>query len=72
VKAAATPGRVRDAAALLPLAGLVLLMPPLITLFAVEADWLGVPAIVAYVFGVWLGLIGCAALVARRLRPPPR
>ena len=70
MKAPAPPGRVRDAAALLPLAGLVLLMPPLITLFAIEAEWLGVPAVVAIVFFVWLALIGCAALVARRLRPP--
>lgn len=63
------PGRLRDAAGLLPLAGLVLLMPPVITLFAVGHLVGGVPLIVVYVFGVWLALIGCAALLARRLRP---
>lgn len=63
------PGRLRDAAGLLPLLGLALLMPPLITLFAVGLDVAGVPLIVVYVFGVWLALIACAALLARRLRP---
>ena len=63
------PGRLRDAAALLPLLGLVLLMPPVITLFAVGLDVAGVPLIVVYVFGVWLALIACAALLARRLGP---
>jgi hypothetical protein len=67
------PGRLRDAAVLLPLAGLLLLVPPVIPLFVADVVRpFGLPAIVAYVFGVWLGLIGCAALIARRLRPPPR
>lgn len=64
----APPGRLRDTAVLLPLLGLVLLMPPLITLFAVDLDVAGVPLIVAYVFGVWLALIACAGLIARRMR----
>ena len=62
------PGRLRDSAVLLPLVGLVLLMPPLITLFTVDAGVAGVPLIVVYVFGVWLALIACAGLVARRMR----
>lgn len=62
------PARLRDVAALLPLAGLFLLMPPLVTLFAVPREVLGVPLAVAYLFGVWLALIACAALLARRLR----
>jgi hypothetical protein len=63
------PGRLRDAAAALPLLGLVLLMPPVVTLFAAALDVAGIPLIVVYLFGVWLGLIGCAAALARRLRP---
>ena len=44
-------------------------MPPLITLFALKLDVAGVPLIVIYVFGVWIALIVCAALLARRLDP---
>jgi hypothetical protein len=67
------PSRARDAAALLPLLGLFLLMPPVITLFAGEADIAGIPLIVVYVFGIWLALVACAALLSRRLaaEPPP-
>ncbi|MFO1301116.1 MAG: hypothetical protein U1F17_12185 [Burkholderiaceae bacterium] len=61
--------RLRDAAVVLPLVGLFLLMPPVITLFVRPADVVGVPLIVAYLFGVWLALIGCAALLGRRIAP---
>lgn len=61
--------RLRDAAVVLPLVGLFLLMPPVITLFVRPADVAGVPLIVAYLFGVWLALIGCAALLGRRVAP---
>jgi hypothetical protein len=60
-----------DAAVVLPLFGLFLLMPPIITLFATQIDIGGVPLIVVYVFGVWAALILCAALLARRLDPLP-
>lgn len=59
--------RVVAAAVLLPCIGLFLLMPPVIQLFAVEQDIGGVPLIVVYLFGVWLGLIACAAWLSRRL-----
>ena len=58
-----------DAAVALPLFGLFLLMPPLITLFASGLDIHGVPLIVVYVFSVWIALIVCAALLAKRLDP---
>ena len=62
------PARVRDAAALLPVLALVLFMPPVVTLFAAaHADVSGVPLIVVYVFGTWLGLIGATAWLSRRL-----
>jgi hypothetical protein len=53
----------------LPVFGLFLLMPPLISLFAAPAAFGGVPLIVLYLFAVWAGLIACAALLARRLDP---
>jgi hypothetical protein len=66
------PARITDAARLLPILGAFLLMPPLVTLFAVSADLGGVPLIVVYLFGVWLALIVCAAWLARRLAPSAR
>ena len=70
--------RARDAARLLPLLGLFLLMPPVISLFAVPVDIAGVPLIVLYLFGVWLALVLGAALLGRSLdtrrtpdAPPP-
>jgi len=67
-----TPERVsraRDAARLLPLIGLFLLLPPVIAPFAVPVDVAGVPLLVLYLFAVWLGLIVAAALLARALAP---
>jgi hypothetical protein len=58
-----------DAAVVLPVFGMFLLMPPLISLFATPAAIRGVPLIVLYLFAVWGGLIVCAALLARRLDP---
>jgi hypothetical protein len=60
--------RLRDLAALLPVIGLFLIMPPFVTLFAVRTELVaGVPLIVVYLFGVWLALVVAAAWLARRL-----
>ena len=63
--------RLRDAAALLPAIGVFLFMPPAITLFTGGSEVAGVPLIVIYIFGVWLALIVCAALLAHRLGQAP-
>lgn len=67
------PVRLRDAAALLPALGAFLFMPPAITLFGGGTMLAGIPAIVLYVFGVWLALIAGTAYIAHRLAPliPP-
>jgi hypothetical protein len=65
------PGRARDWARVVTLLGVVLLMPPAVTLFVTDARIGGMPLIVAYLFAVWLALIGCARLLAHRLDPPP-
>ncbi len=59
--------RLRDAAVVLPLVGLFLLMPPAITLFTAPYHVAGVPLIVTYLFGVWIALIVCAAILANRV-----
>ena len=63
--------RLRDAAVVLPLLAVFLLMPPVIRLFTGAHTVAGVPLIIVYLFGVWLALIVAAALLARRLAPPP-
>jgi len=59
--------RLRDAAVVLPILGLFLLMPPTITLFVERHHVAGLPLIVAYLFGVWIALIAGAALLARAI-----
>ena len=59
--------RIVGAAVLLPCIGLFLMMPPLIQLFTLDLDVLGVPLIVIYLFGVWIALVACAAWLSRRL-----
>ena len=59
------PEALRDAAVLLPLAAAVLLLPPVILIFAVPIQLGGIPLIVAYVFGAWATIILSAWLIAR-------
>lgn len=70
MKKPSDPTRIVDVARALPIVGAFLLMPPIIALFAIEADIDGVPLVVVYLFGIWFSLIVCAALLARRLAPP--
>lgn len=60
--------KVRDAAALLPVAAVFLLLPPIILIFSAPVLIAGIPLIVLYVYGVWACLILCALLVAVRVR----
>ena len=69
--------RVQDAAVVVPLAGLLLLMPPFMSLFAAPVSVLGIPLVVLYMFGVWAALVLLTWWLARRLaasvdsEPPP-
>jgi hypothetical protein len=58
----------RDAAAILPLLGIVLFASPLIDAFADAGLIGGIPVSVIYVFGVWFALIALTARLARGLR----
>lgn len=59
--------KVQDGALLLPIVGMVLLMPPAVQVFTIDGTIFGIPIPVAYVFGVWLALIVVAAFAATRL-----
>ncbi|WP_416896355.1 MAG: hypothetical protein ACMVY4_12495 [Minwuia sp.] len=67
--------KLRDAALLLPLMGLLLLMPPFVGLFRRSGEIAGVPSLVVYIFAVWAVLIGLGLLLSRKLattdEPPP-
>lgn len=58
---------VRDAAAILPVAAIFLLLPPAILIFSAPVLIAGIPLIVLYVYGVWACLILIALLVALRV-----
>jgi hypothetical protein len=60
--------KARDRAMILPLAGLILLTPPVAEIFHLDAKISGVPFTLVYVFAVWALLIAGAAALARRLR----
>src|SRR5690606_28515961 len=51
---------VRDAATILPILAIVLIVPPLITIFAVPIRLAGIPLIVVYLFGVWALVVAAA------------
>jgi hypothetical protein len=57
----------RDAAFLLPNLGLVLLVSPIVDVFADAGRLFGIPVVVLYVFGVWFALIAACARLARAL-----
>ena len=57
-----------DRALVLPLIGLVLLLPPLANAFHLDFSWFGIPSTVLYLFVVWGALIVGAALLAPGLR----
>jgi len=61
------PPRLRDMALLLPLAGFLLTMPPLVMIFSRDALILGTPLLYLYLFTLWCALIVGGALLARRL-----
>lgn len=56
----------RDAALVLPLVGMILLSPPVLGFFAPGTGESG-PYVALYLIGLWVVLIACAAVLARRL-----
>lgn len=63
-----TPSRrLIDIAFIAPIIGFVLLIPPLIGLFANAGEIFGAPVLLVYIFSVWLGLIAIAGGLAHRL-----
>lgn len=62
------PRRAQALAAVAPVFGVFLLMPPFISVFAAPEAVFGVPLILAYLMAVWVGLIFTAWRLSGRLR----
>ena len=60
--------KTREAAAFLPILGILLLLTPLVSVFTQDSQLDGIPNAVFYVFGVWFVLIGLTVLLAPRLQ----
>ena len=58
---------VRDAATVLPVLTIILLIPPIILIFARPSTIAGLPLILVYVFGVWAASILAALWLSTRL-----
>lgn len=59
--------RTSERAFVLPLAGLLFFTPPLLTLFDGMATVAGIPLILLYLLGAWLGLIYAGRYLSARL-----
>lgn len=60
--------RAQDLAVIVPILGVVLMLPPVVGLFAQpDRSIFGLPLIVVYLFGLWFALILMAYSLARHL-----
>lgn len=64
--------RLKDIAVIAPIFGFLLLIPPVIGLFATEATVFGAPLVLIYLFAIWLGLIIVAAVLSQQLSKAER
>ncbi len=63
------PGLIGERAFGLFLVALLLLNPPILTIFSAEAFLFGVPLLYVYLFGVWGGIIALIGLHSFAVRP---
>jgi len=65
------PKKIAFLAKLLPVIGVILILPPLVSIANVKANLFGFPAIITYMFAVWIFLILAAYLLQRKLPSSP-
>jgi hypothetical protein len=63
----ASEGRLAERAAVLTVGALVLLAPPILTIFDVPVLVFGIPLLHVYCFTVWLAAIACGCWLASRM-----
>jgi hypothetical protein len=59
--------RLRDAALLLPIVAVLLMLPVVLSLVSGDRWFAGLPSLPTFIFSAWLLLIGAGAWLARRL-----
>ncbi len=59
--------RLTDRAFVLPLLTLVLLTPPIVTIFDVPIFFFGIPLLHIYCFGLWLAAIAAGGILSSRI-----
>jgi hypothetical protein len=64
-------GRLSEKALVLTVGSLVLLTPPILTIFDVKLTVFGIPLLYVYCFAVWLAAIVLGGRLARRMEPRP-
>ena len=62
-----TGRKTRDRAFMLPLVGVVLLLPPFADIFQIDFRVAGIPFTAVYLFVVWAALIVGAMIISRQL-----
>lgn len=60
--------KLENIAAALPIFGAVIILPPIVGVFATDARIFGTPLIVIYLFAIWLLFIFGTILLSRRLK----
>ncbi len=63
-----SPRKAVERALILPLIGLLLLIPPIATIFEIESRFFGIPFTVIYLFVIWAILIFSAFRLSRQLQ----
>ena len=59
--------RWQDAAFVIPVFAVLVMLPPFLNLFAVRRMVFGLPLEVVYLFTIWAVLVGCGVMLSRRL-----
>ena len=67
-KDTSSPRKAVERAMILPLIGLLLLIPPIASIFEIETRFFGIPFTVIYLFVIWGILIFSAFMLSRQLR----
>ncbi|MDW3205938.1 MAG: hypothetical protein R8L07_10400 [Alphaproteobacteria bacterium] len=70
VRSASTIRKARDIAVVIPVVCTFLIMPPLIHIASGAGSIFGIPAVVVYLFGIWIAAVALTAWNSRRLDTP--
>lgn len=70
MRSASAVRKARDIAIVIPVVCTFLIMPPLVHIASDAGSIFGIPAIVVYLFGIWMVAVALTAWNSRRLDTP--